>query len=235
MKDDRRWGFEEADDWEYAAERRAAPKHSAEQDDADSAIGVDASGAVTVVVGPDGQARAVTLIADWRRALDPRGLGGAVLSAANNATMQALARGMEAARESTPDSSGPRTPVAPADSPLTAQDALRLFDAVTAELAAFTSELDHAVDTPVTVESAGGHVRGTVRTGQVIGFEADGRWAHGAPNREIEGELVEVLRKLHADGSPSRLADGPRGPAIAELRALASDPDTLLRRVGLLP
>ncbi|CCH32434.1 lipase chaperone [Actinosynnema sp. NPDC047251] len=234
MVDDRRWGFEEAEDWEYAAERRATPSRPVEQDDSDSAIGVDVSGAVTVAVGPDGQTRAVTLIADWRRALDPRRLGGAVLSAANNATMQALASGLESTRASTSGSSEPRTPVS-FDSRLTRQDALRLFDAVTAELDAFASELDHAADNPVTAESAGGHVRGTVRTGQLIGFETDGTWAHGAPNREIEGELLEVLRKLHAAGSPSRLADGPQGPAIAELRALASDPTTLLRRVGLLP
>lgn len=124
---------------------------------------------------------------------------------------------------------------APDGSPITREDALRLFDAVTAELAAFTSRLDHVVGAPVTVESAGGNVRGTARTGQVIGLEVSGAWAHGAPNREIEGELVEVLRRLHDSGSPSDLADGPRGPAIAGLRALASDPDTLLRRVGLLP
>jgi DNA-binding protein YbaB len=233
VEDERRWGFEEAEDWEYAAERRVDPTRVAEQDVADSSTGVDDSGAVTVVVGPDGQVRAVTLAADWRRALDPRALGASVLSAANNATMQALARSIEADQPAAPQPTVNAT--APTDSLITREDAIRLMDAVTAELAAFTSKLDQAVSSPVTVESAGGHARGTAQNGQIVGFEVDAAWVYGAPNREIEGELVEVLRRLHASGTPSDLADGPRGPAIAELQALASDPDTLLRRVGLLP
>jgi DNA-binding protein YbaB len=133
VEDERRWGFEEAEDWEYAAERRVDPPRMAEQDVADSSTGVDDSGAVTVVVGPDGQVRAVTLAADWRRALDPRALGASVLSAANNATMQALARSIEADQPAAPQPTVNAT--APTDSLITRENAIRLMDAVTAERA----------------------------------------------------------------------------------------------------
>lgn len=224
--DDRRWGFEEAEDWEYDAGRRATPPPAAEQD---GCVGTDASGAVSVIAELDGRARAVALTAQWRESLDQRALDAAVLSAANNATMQALSRSVEA--------QGDLTAAAPVpvrgevdETPFTSEDAMRLFDAVNAELAAFTGGLDQTVNAPVRAESRGGHVQGTAQAGRVVRLEIDDRWLYTAPNPEIESELAEVLRALHDRGTP---APRPGGPAIAELQALASDPARLLRKVGL--
>lgn len=230
VEDNRRWGFEEAEDWEYEAGRRTAPPPADQPpSDADGCVGTDASGAVSVVAELDGRVRAVRLAAQWRDSLDQRALDAAVLNAANNATMQALSRSVQTqgdltAGEPVPASGGVD------ETPLTREDALRLFAAVNTELAAFTGTLDQTVNAPVQAESRGGHVRGTAQSGRIVRFEIDDRWVHAAPNQEIEGELAEVLRALHDRGTP---APQPVGPAIAELQALASDPARLLRKVGL--
>ncbi len=223
VEDSRRWGFEEAEDWEH--ERRTPPL--APQDD--GCVGVDASGAVSVVVELDGCVREVRLTAQWRDTVDPRALNAAVLSAANNATMRALSRSVEARGDLT--AAAPPDPSAEVDeTPFTRADAERLFAAVNAELAAFGSRLDQTVNVPVRAESRGGHVSGTAQSGRVVAVEIDGHWLHAAPNPEVEGELAEVLRALHDRGTP---ASQPSGPAIAQLQALASDPARLLRKVGL--
>ncbi|MFD4643235.1 hypothetical protein ACFWN2_38420 [Lentzea sp. NPDC058436] len=230
VEDNRRWGFEEAEDWEYEAGRRAAPPPAPpRQDDADACVGVDASGAVSVLVEFDGRVRAVRLADRWRDSIDQRALDGAVLDAANNATMRALSRSVESQGDLTAAEPAPGS-AAVDETPLTRADAERLFAAVNAELAVFTAGLDQAVNAPVRAESRGGHVRGIAQSGQVVRFEIDDRWAHAAPNPEIEGELAEVLRALRDRGTP---ATQPTGSAIAELQALASDPAKLLRKVGL--
>ncbi|HEX7302727.1 YbaB/EbfC family nucleoid-associated protein [Lentzea sp.] len=219
VEDNRRWGFEEAEDWEQAAQPAPA------QDD--GCTGTDGSGAVSVVVEPDGRVRTVRLAAQWRDALEPRSLGAAVVSAVTEATMRALARAVEAQGDLT--AVAPPPPVADVDeTPFTRADAERLFAAVNVELAAFTAELDRVVNVPVRAESRGGHVSGTAQAGQVVAVEIDGQWSHAAPGPEVEGELAEVLRALH--GPP---VARPAGPAIAQLQALASDPARLLRKVGL--
>jgi len=229
VEDNRRWGFEEAEDWEYEAGRRAAPPPAAQQDEADGCVGTDASGAVSVVAELDGRVRAVRLTARWRDSLEQRALGAAVLSAANNATMQALSRSVQAQGDLTAVEPVPASGEVD-ETPLTRDAAMRLFAAVNAELAAFTGSLDQAVNAAVQSESRGGHVRGTAQSGQVVRLDIDDRWLHAAPGPEIEGELIEVLRALHDRGTP---APQPIGPAIAELQALASDPARLLRKVGL--
>jgi len=222
-EDNRRWGFEEADDWEY--ERR--PQPPAQQDD--GCTGTDASGAVAVAVELDGRVREVRLTSRWRDTLDPRALGAAVLSAANNATMQALSRNVEAQGDLT--AVEPPSPSAEVDeSPFTRADAERLFAAVNAELAAFAAGTGRTVNALVQAKSRGRHVSGTAQSGRVVRVEIDGQWLHAAPNPEVEGEIAEVLRSLHDRGTPT---SPPSGPAIAQLQDLASDPARLLRKVGL--
>lgn len=230
-EDNRRWGFEDADDEEYEAGRKATPPpaSSSPGDDTDACVGADASGAVSVIVEFDGRVRSVRLAEQWRERIDQRALDAAVLSAANNATMQALAHELEARGDLT---AAPPPAVGKVDeTPFSSADAIRLFDAVNAELTTFTGTLDQTVTTPVQAESRGGNVRGTAQSGRIVRLEIDDRWAHAAPNREMEGELAEVLRALHDRSTP---APQPTGPAIAELQALASDPARLLRKVGLL-
>ncbi|WP_148088798.1 YbaB/EbfC family nucleoid-associated protein [Saccharothrix texasensis] len=199
---------------------------------ADGLRGRDSGGVVTVTVDDSADVLAVALAARWKQAVDPRSLGSAVTAAVNAATMQALAKQVERPVADEP----PVSPVPRHDgSRITPAEATRLMDAVTADLERFKRQVAEVVDRSVTAGSRGGHVRGTAQRGQVLDIAVDPTWAHTARTSELEQELLEVLRALRARSAPADLAQGPHSPAIAELMALVSDPNTLLRRVGLLP
>ncbi|MEJ2859011.1 MULTISPECIES: YbaB/EbfC family nucleoid-associated protein [unclassified Saccharothrix] len=220
MSETFRFGFEEDDLGDRPPPRRPDPE-------AEGFVGRDATGAVAVDVDETGRVRQVTLDPDWRAALDPRRLGAAVVEAANDGTVRALAGQADRTR-ATPAPTAP-----PTDEPITPAAAQRLLDAVHADLDAFTRGLAEVVDRDVTVTSRGGHVRGTARTGRVLDLSVDPHWARRARDSEIASELLDVLATLHARSTPNGPASGPRSAAISELTALLSDPETLLRRLGL--
>jgi hypothetical protein len=222
-----RFGFEEGSEEDQRA--RPSPEPEPQQD---ALIGRDPDGVITVAVNDLGEVWSVTIAANWRQSVDPRALGSKVTQAANAATMAALAKQVE--RPTEPPS--PRqTPPPRSDERITPEQALRLMDAVSADLARFTQRMTEVVDRPLVVESRGGHVRGTIHRGQVLSLEVDPAWTHTSRVSEMQQEFLEVLRNLRAQSVPADLAQGPQSPAITELTALVSDPDTLLRRVGLLP
>ncbi|MEV0675717.1 hypothetical protein AB0I60_04250 [Actinosynnema sp. NPDC050436] len=181
---------------------------------------------VTVTVDESADIHEVLLDSGWRRLVDPRRLGDAALAAANEATMRALAKQVEQPPET------PATPAPPPHRPITRQDAVRLLDEVAADLTAFTRRLAEATG-PVSIESRGGHVHGTSHGGRVTALRVDPQWANQARDSELIAELREVLVALRARSVPAHLAAGPDSPAIAELNALARDPNTLLRGLGL--
>ncbi|MFD1146337.1 hypothetical protein [Saccharothrix hoggarensis] len=233
MSGEFRFGFEENDEGDQP------PRRSPDQPDArdDLLTGRDPDGVVAVAVNDEAEVQSVTIAAGWKQAVDPRALGGAVVQAANAATVQALAKQAErptAPPPSPPPQSQPQPQSQPSER-ITPEDALRLIDAVNNDLDRYTQRMAEVVDRPTTAESRGGHVRGTARRGQVVALDADPAWTHTARVSEMQHEFLEVLRTLHARGVPADLAQGPRSSAIAELTALISDPNTLLRRVGLLP
>ncbi|MBB5152927.1 hypothetical protein [Saccharopolyspora phatthalungensis] len=204
--------------------------YASDTDDTPSLVGRP----VAVNVTDAGVVTSVVLAAGWRRSVDPRELGAAVLSAFATATMQVLANRVEGTQQ-TPPVTGASTPAdLPDTSPLSKEDVMRLVDAVSADLNHFTEQVSARVDQTVSVESAGGHVRGSARSGQILDVSIDPNWAASARNSEIELELTEVLKQLGELSSPGELAQGPRSRAIDELHALASDPQLFLRRVGLL-
>ncbi|OKI30336.1 hypothetical protein A6A25_29195 [Saccharothrix sp. CB00851] len=222
------FGFEEGDEEDHRPRRT----QEAAADVADVLRGSDSGGVVTVTVDDSADVLSVTLASQWKQAVDPRALGSTVTSAMNAATMQALAKQVERPVAEEP----PAPPVPPPDGPrITLAEATRLMDAVTSDLEHFKRQVTEVVARPVTGESRGGHVRGTAQSGQVLDIAVDPAWAHTARTSELEQELLEVLRALRARSAPADLARGPQSPAIAELTALVSDPNTLLRRVGLLP
>jgi len=227
MSDDTRWGFEDADDWEYENSRR---RPGPTEETPEAIIGQDGAGAVTVTVDPTAAPLSVQLAANWRSLADLRVLHANVLEAVNAATMQALVKQIEQPTAVVPDA-----PAVVDESPITRQDATRLMDAVNADLERFMDQLNSVVDRPVVVESGGRHVTGSAQAGQVTGLTIDPGWANGAGNSEMEGEILEVLKSLHRQSVPSELTKGPRTSAIAELQGLLRDPNTMLRRLGLLP
>ncbi|MFD2422147.1 hypothetical protein [Amycolatopsis pigmentata] len=226
-----RWGFEEAEDWEYEQlNTKSAPKPAEEPTEA--FVGQDSGRVVAVLVSPDGEVMQVKLSPVWRQSVEPWDLPGRVRSAANAATMRALASSVERF-----DSTAPVTPVEPQagaeESSLTSLDVQRLLDAVSEELDQFTERLAEVVDHRAQVQSAGGHVQGSAQRGQVLSLDIDPNWAGQARHSEIETELLEVLRGLHDRSAPGELAAGPSGSAISELMDLAADPRRLMRRLGM--
>lgn len=213
-----RWGFEEADDWEV--------QESQPQQVAEALVGQDADGLATVTVTPTADVVSVRLAGDWRQS---RGLSAAVVSAANAATMRALAWQVE----NPPPASAPVG--TPDETPISAADALRLVDAVSADLAAFASRTAEIIDRPVVAESRGGHVRGSARGGQVVELTIDPGWTSAVRVSEVESELLDALKTLRVRSVPAELTGGPKSDAITELTALLADPNALLRRVGLRP
>ena len=230
--DDQRWGFEEADDWEYQElDGRAASKAAPESEE--TLVGLDPDGVVEVVVSPAAEVIAVRLSPEWRRSVDPRGLHTCAVTAANMATMRALAIGVEQVDFTAMASQPQQVPVGTDESALTTQDMQRLFDSVATELERFTEQASAVVDCPATVRSAGGHVQGSAQYGQVLSLDIDVNWAGVARHGEIESELFEVLRGLRESSTPNELAAGPTGTGISELMELVSDPRRLMRRLGL--
>ncbi|RSM68021.1 hypothetical protein DL991_42545 [Amycolatopsis sp. WAC 01375] len=71
--------------------------------------------------------------------------------------------------------------------------------------------------------------------GQIVDVEMDQAWVAQVRTGEIESELLDVLRRLRGASAPAGLADGPQGPAIAEIMGLLFDPHRMARRVGLEP
>ncbi|WP_410579584.1 hypothetical protein [Amycolatopsis sp. lyj-108] len=232
--DDERWAFEEELEQDDDPPRSSTAEPVPE---ADRIAGRDQDGVVTVVVSPDADVFAVALSPEWKRSVDPRGLHSAVAAAANAATIAALARQVDdVARNPPAMPTFGATPASIADeSPLGTQDMLRLVEAATAELAQFTQRAAEVVDRRITVESGGGHVRGSVTNGQIVDVEIDQSWVAQVRTGEIESELLDVLRRLRGASAPPGLADGPQGPAIAEIMGLLFDPHRMARRVGLEP
>lgn len=235
--ENRRWGFEAAEDWEYEEITGHQPARES-VDTSDTVSGQDADSAVTVHVTLDGEVVAVRLAVDWKRLVDPRALGPSVLAAANGAILHAMAKQVEQVEQRPPARQQPpstSTFRAVDRTPFTKEDALRLFDAVAADLERFVRHASEVIDHPISGESAGRHVSGTAYRGQVLQVSVDAGWANSARASEIEMELADLLGELRRKSSPADLTKGPKSAAIDELNALAGDPDTLLRRVGLIP
>lgn len=190
---------------------------------------------VTVEVDDGGLVTSASLATDWKRAVDPRELHTAVLTALQTAVMEVLASKTEQVDLMTtgPTSSSPAD--VPDTSPLSAGDVQRLLDEVYADVDRFSEQASTRLNRTVSVTSAGGHVRGSATKAQIHDLAIDPNWSSVARNAEIESELNEVLRQLGEQSSPGELADGPQSRAISELKNLVSDPQSFLRRIGLPP
>jgi DNA-binding protein YbaB len=222
MPDDE-WAFEaEIDLWDDG--EIPAPVRDDEPEPTDP-TGQDPDAVVTVIVSPEGEVRRVELAEDWKSKVDPRGLHSSALTAANAATLQALVRQTQDAQENPPLPPHAGTE----ETPLTAQDVLRLSDAVMAEVDEILARLT-AADRLVAATSSGGHVAGTAQSGRYVSLDIDPTWASIARNAEVEAELTEVLVSLRHDSVPDG-AGRHLGKATTELLNLVHDPDRLIRRV----
>ncbi|UOX86426.1 YbaB/EbfC family nucleoid-associated protein [Amycolatopsis sp. FBCC-B4732] len=229
MPDDEEWAFEaEIDLWDDGESPTRLPDEDAEQP---GLTGQDPDRIVTVTVSDDGEVRRVELAADWKAEIDPRVLGARVLTAANAATIDSVGRRAREVRDSPPSA----PPADGDETPLTAQDVLRLTDAVDAELESFAVRVSETTAATAFAESGGGHVAGTAENGHYVSLNLDTAWASSARNAEVESELLDVLTALCRKSAPPGPVPESPGRAYTELMGLLADPARLLRRVGLTP
>jgi DNA-binding protein YbaB len=235
---DQRWGFEEDDEYEDTSTRRSDPRPTGEDDD--QVEGTDPERIVTVVAGLDGTARAVRLMPTWAQSVDPTSLPQRVITAANAATMAALGRQLDAATPAEPAPVPPATAAGdgaagPTGDPFAAiNDILRLMDEVSGDLDTFQRQLATQTAGLISADSSGRHVSVSSRDGQIVDVSIDPRWAGAVRTSELEGELLDALRRVQRMAAPGDLAQGPHSSAISELNNLVRDPQAMLRQLGLL-
>jgi DNA-binding protein YbaB len=228
------WGFEE-DEEEYDPLREPA-----DEPDEELLTGKDSDEVVTIGVTDTADLASVRLDPNWRDKVDPRALGTKVVEAMNAATIAALGKQSESIDVR---SQAAGTGAAPATSqsiederPFSMEDALRLFRAVSTDLAEFKNRLSEVRNQTVTVESGGGHVTVSGMRRQVGSVSLDQTWLHGAAEREIESEVRDALTSFIAKSTPDdAMRQGPQSSAIDELRSLVADPQALIRRIRQRP
>src|SRR5690348_13215666 len=129
-----RFGFEDGDE----EDRRPRSAPTEPETPRDALLGRDVDGVVTVAVNDMAEFQSITIATQWRQSVDPRVLGSAVTQAANAASMAALVQQVER-----PTGPAPRREAPPvrSDERITPEQALRLMDAVSADLARFTQRM----------------------------------------------------------------------------------------------
>lgn len=107
------------DPWEYEDEPKpSAPSTAPAEEVTETIAGQDSTGAVTVNVTPEADIVSVKLDAGWKNTVDPRSLHTSVLSAANAATAQVLAKRVEQMEDpSTVATDQPAPPTSEAGTP----------------------------------------------------------------------------------------------------------------------
>lgn len=119
------------------------------------------------------------------------------------------------------------------ETPINSGDAVRLVEAVMADVSGFMQRLSEVTGHTAQVESAGRHVQGSGKHGQVHTITIDPNWCSAVRNSEIEGEILDCLKRIKRETAIGDLASGPQSKNITELNNLLADPHSLLRRVGL--
>lgn len=200
------------------------------------AEGVDPTGAVHVVVGPDGLPESIRLEADWRRRVESESLGNAIGDAFRAASAERLAdwgrtlesSGWQAKVERLQDGPAPAIPagvlpeVRPRRLDRVVEDALKAFDSID-ELGGIP-----AVTAQGTGSTAFGKLSVTLRRTGDVSCTADALWLSQQQDPEaLTDSLNEALAAARADLASAAAAPHPaRGldGVLAEAFAILHDP-----------
>lgn len=183
--------------------------------------GTDPAGAVQVEAGGPDSTPSIRLDAHWRRIVDTRGLGAAVLAALHAANLARLAASATRAEDRPQRAPGSR-PAEPSGWSPSRQATRQDMESLTRawrDLREFThrpAEL-HAV--PSTIHSRGRQVAVTVHHGTLVAVDVDPSWADAARGREIERIVADTVARVQAAiaAVPGRALDGC--PAVPLIRA----------------
>ncbi|MEV0701825.1 hypothetical protein AB0I53_28470 [Saccharopolyspora sp. NPDC050389] len=204
----------------------------------------DETGLIGITVDGSGLVRAVDVDSSWRRSIDPRRFDDAVLQALNAALVQratgwAQVGGSSSADEQRPsarDGSGTEVPESfsqqvAAD---TIAEILGLLEDFNRDVADFEQQLRESAARPVSGDSAGGNVTVSMANGQPTGVEVDANWVAGARPAEINAEVLSALEAAQAASRDAQVSPETFGRSIGRLQQLTSNPNLLMRKLGLI-
>lgn len=206
--------------------------------------GEDGEGAVELVLAPDGRVESLHLDEDWRELVGEEGLEEAMLQAYRAAEASRMSDWTDAVaegeREATGESSARPVPPQkePGDpsTPEAGEQARIMFDVLRgarAELASFRAQLQQQVERQSETSTPDRAVR-VRRDGQmVVGIDIDDRWLANSSDSMIERTVVQALRASAEDSEFDPDEALANYPSLSAMQALGSDPDQLLRRLGV--
>lgn len=206
--------------------------------------GEDGEGAVEVVLAPDGKVESLHLDQDWRELVGEEGVEAAMLEAYRAAEASRMSDWTDAVAEGEregsdhPSARPAPVPVEPGDpsTPEAGEQARMMFDVLRGartELASFRAQLQRQVErqTETTTPDSAVRVR---RNGQmVVGIDIDERWLANSRDSMIERTVVQALRSSADDSQLQPDEALANYPSLSAMQAMGSDPDELLRRLGV--
>jgi len=205
--------------------------------------GTDQTGSVRAVINSTGLVRSVAVEPEWRTALRPHELGGAVLAAVRAANKEQLTvwAGEVQANDSAPQPVRTPAPEPEHDVPSPAiggehaaavEEVFGLLDKMTKELAGITEGLTTLQTARTVGQSPGRHVTVTLTGKQLTQVEIDPPWTAQANHREITGEIRGAIKAAYEQARRTA-AETLATSASTQLQALAADPAVFLRKLGL--
>lgn len=228
-----------------------AQRYERAEEHATAAEAHDRSGSVTVRVAADGALEWVRVDESWRQHHAEDQLGGVVLEVYGQAAGERARAWSEASIDTDQAPSRARPTARTSEFSDQVSDALTrqagaVDPSVLDALGAILDELDRGFDqamagveerltSPVAGTSTSGHVRASVvADGAVVALDLDQRWLPTAHSFNIGREITEAVldaRRVAAGAA----ATGLEQSGLDGLRALTSDPQALLRRLGIDP
>ncbi|HEU5475647.1 MAG TPA: hypothetical protein VFV67_33815 [Actinophytocola sp.] len=221
-----RRGFAEPD-FEEDEGRRGGARAAAARSDVDDVgpgvfEGVDDHGVITVTVDRSGRVADVVVPPTWRGggALEPRELGHALCTAANNALLSQLADTLR--RLDAGPVAPKRTSLVPPE--VSMSEVADLFNRFERDFETYRTRLEEALNVTGVGTGPNGRVTVTMEPGRVVEVTADPRWASHSRHTEIRAEALRAFRSAVAKlGNPDPNAV-PLPPSLARLRELARGP-----------
>ena len=201
--------------------------------------GTDPSGAVTVILGPDGLARDVRIAGDWHRRLRAAQMAEAVVAADSDAAQrraQATAEAFASIQDEPSEwAVSPAAELAAYGSatPARPRHLLDLADLADLASAAF-DDIGRmtAPPAPITGAGAGGAVRVSVAQSRITGCDIDLPWLR----RQDDTTLAHALREALSSGIAAQSeADRPAAEFSRRLAELLADAKATLRGIHRMP
>jgi hypothetical protein len=218
--------------------------------------GTDATGLLSVDVGPDGRVSGVSVAPDWSSGLTVEELGNAVVEAVNDAALNRLADWADAT-DTPPGAAGeavdadrrpsehsrPPLPRIPPPGPLgdlsnagveaNVGELFELMADARAAIDAAGRRLAERAAARTSGHSPGREVTVTLQGNLPVEVEMSPTWARRAAATEIGRALRLAFAAAYRAQGSLTLDDLAAGSPLAALRDLTADPLELLRRVGL--